>query len=85
MLMQCSQLHPLCQQKEIVAYCKERGIIVQAYCPILRGDFSGPILQEVVKSVSVFPLSSFPCLTFGLSQVGHLRRYSSVGRFRKGS
>ena len=31
-----SQLHPWAQQKEIVAYCKENGIVVQAYCPIVR-------------------------------------------------
>lgn len=30
------ELHPWCQQREIVAYCKEKGIIVQAYCPIVR-------------------------------------------------
>ncbi|KAL9618565.1 MAG: hypothetical protein Q9160_006749 [Pyrenula sp. 1 TL-2023] len=30
------ELHPWCQQREIVQYCKEKGIVVQAYCPIVR-------------------------------------------------
>jgi len=32
------ELHPFCQQKPIVEYCKEHGIVVQAYCPIVRGN-----------------------------------------------
>jgi diketogulonate reductase-like aldo/keto reductase len=53
-----SQLHPFCQQKPIVDYCKENGIVVQAFCPLLRGDFSNPVIQEVSKEVG----SSFCCL-----------------------
>jgi len=30
------ELHPWCQQREIVKYCQEKGIVVQAYCPIVR-------------------------------------------------
>ncbi|PAV17984.1 Aldo keto reductase [Pyrrhoderma noxium] len=44
------ELHPFCQQKDIVAYCKQHNIIIQAYCPLIRGDFSSPVLQEVAKS-----------------------------------
>jgi diketogulonate reductase-like aldo/keto reductase len=32
------ELHPWCQQREIVAYCKENNILVQAYCPLVRAD-----------------------------------------------
>lgn len=31
-----SQLHPWCQQREIVDYCNEHKIIIQAYCPLVR-------------------------------------------------
>ncbi|GFZ49810.1 Uncharacterized oxidoreductase [Saitozyma sp. JCM 24511] len=32
------ELHPWCQQREIVSYCEKNGIALQAYCPIVRGD-----------------------------------------------
>lgn len=37
MLTLCGQLHPWCQQRQIVAYCKSNGIIVQAYTPLVKG------------------------------------------------
>ncbi|KAG6828983.1 hypothetical protein H0H92_006105 [Tricholoma furcatifolium] len=43
------ELHPFCQQKPIVDYCKKHGIIVEAYCPLVRGDFSHHVLQEVAN------------------------------------
>ncbi|KAF3765636.1 hypothetical protein M406DRAFT_60296 [Cryphonectria parasitica EP155] len=30
------ELHPWTQQKEIVQYCQDNGIVIQAYCPIVR-------------------------------------------------
>ncbi|EER27208.1 hypothetical protein D8B26_005755 [Coccidioides posadasii str. Silveira] len=30
------ELHPWCQQKTIDAYCKQHGIVVQAYSPLVR-------------------------------------------------
>ncbi|KAF8973083.1 NADP-dependent oxidoreductase domain-containing protein [Flammula alnicola] len=41
------ELQPFCQQKEIVKYCKENNIVVQAYCPIVRGKMDHPVIQEV--------------------------------------
>jgi len=32
------ELHPWCQQREIVEYCKSENIAVQAYCPLVRGE-----------------------------------------------
>lgn len=34
------QLHPWCQQREIVSYCHEHGIIVEAYSPLVRNQKS---------------------------------------------
>ncbi|KAJ4172690.1 hypothetical protein NW754_002893 [Fusarium falciforme] len=30
------ELHPWMQQKEIVEYCEKNGIVVEAYCPLVR-------------------------------------------------
>ncbi|KAK2751562.1 hypothetical protein FQN55_000283 [Onygenales sp. PD_40] len=30
------ELHPWCQQKTITSYCKQHGIVVQAYSPLVR-------------------------------------------------
>ncbi|EGG10099.1 uncharacterized protein MELLADRAFT_103477 [Melampsora larici-populina 98AG31] len=32
------ELHPWCQQKEIVDYCRSKNIVIQAYCPLVRGE-----------------------------------------------
>ncbi|KAK0390624.1 hypothetical protein NLU13_0128 [Sarocladium strictum] len=32
------ELHPWLQQREIVAYCQENAIIVEAYCPLVRNQ-----------------------------------------------
>ncbi|KAI5479680.1 aldo-keto reductase [Pseudohyphozyma bogoriensis] len=46
------ELHPWCQQQPIVDYCKQHGIVVEAYCPIVRGQrFEDPTLVEVAKKV----------------------------------
>ncbi|KAL8685503.1 MAG: hypothetical protein Q9218_007722 [Villophora microphyllina] len=30
------ELHPWCQQRDIVTYCHKNNIIIQAYCPVVR-------------------------------------------------
>ncbi|KAI0745398.1 Aldo/keto reductase [Earliella scabrosa] len=41
------ELHPYCQQRPIVAYCREHGIVIQAYAPLIRGQFDDPILMRL--------------------------------------
>ncbi|KAI0307111.1 Aldo/keto reductase [Multifurca ochricompacta] len=41
------ELHPYCQQRTIVDYCRSHGIIIQAYTPLVRGEFGNPTLQEL--------------------------------------
>jgi diketogulonate reductase-like aldo/keto reductase len=44
------QLHPWCQQRRIERYCKSNGIIVQAYCPLVRGNkVNDPTLVGLAK------------------------------------
>jgi len=43
------ELHPLCQQKPIVEYCKANSIVVQAYCPIIRGNMDIDAVTKIAK------------------------------------
>jgi len=43
------ELHPLCQQRAIVSYCMQNSIVIQAYCPIIRGKMDHPVILEVAK------------------------------------
>ncbi|KZV67874.1 Aldo/keto reductase [Peniophora sp. CONT] len=49
------ELHPLNQQRPIVDYCVKNSIVVEAYCPLIRGAFDNPTLQEVSKKVGKSP------------------------------
>jgi len=42
------EIHPWCQQKDIVAYCKDQGIAIEAYCPIVRNQKANdPTLSKI--------------------------------------
>ncbi|KAG0652346.1 putative oxidoreductase [Hyphodiscus hymeniophilus] len=44
------ELHPFCQQREIVDFCHKNGIIVEAYSPLVRNKKAGdPTLNEIGK------------------------------------
>lgn len=43
------EVHPLCQQHPIVEYCRAHAIVVQAYCPIIRGQMGHPAIQAVAN------------------------------------
>jgi diketogulonate reductase-like aldo/keto reductase len=44
------QLHPFCQQREIVDFCHKNGIIVEAYSPLVRNKKANdPTLNEIGK------------------------------------
>ena len=50
------QLHPWCQQKEIVEYCEKHGIVIEAYCPIVRNQKADdPTLNAIAKKYGVTP------------------------------
>lgn len=44
------ELHPWCQQKEIVDYCNQKGIVIEAYCPLVRNyKANDPTLVQLAK------------------------------------
>ncbi|KIX99410.1 uncharacterized protein Z520_04986 [Fonsecaea multimorphosa CBS 102226] len=44
------ELHPWLDRKEIVNWCRTRNIIVEAYCPLIRGRrFDEPALKPLVE------------------------------------
>ncbi|KAF8573787.1 Aldo/keto reductase [Ramaria rubella] len=43
------ELHPFCQQKAIVEYCRAHSIIVQAYSPLICGHMEHPVLHAVAQ------------------------------------
>ena len=45
------QLHPFCQQKPIVQWCRANKVEIQAYCPVLRGKLDDPVIGEIARKV----------------------------------
>ncbi|KAF8523333.1 NADP-dependent oxidoreductase domain-containing protein [Hysterangium stoloniferum] len=43
------ELHPFCQQKPIVEYCRSHSIVVQAYSPLRRGKLDDPTLSKIAE------------------------------------
>jgi diketogulonate reductase-like aldo/keto reductase len=44
------ELHPWLPRKDIVAWCQERNIVIEAYCPLIRGKrFDEPVLQPLIN------------------------------------
>jgi diketogulonate reductase-like aldo/keto reductase len=73
-----NELHPYCQQKPIVDYCRAHGIIVQAYTPLVRGEFEKPVLQELSKKVCWLRSHYFLSLIFD-SMARTLHKFLFVG------
>lgn len=68
------ELHPWCQQKPIVEYCRSKGIIIQAYCPLVRAQyFSDPTLTKIAEKVRqvlfFFLIATFMKLKNGILSV----------------
>jgi diketogulonate reductase-like aldo/keto reductase len=43
------ELHPRYVQTDVVQYCKDRRMIVEAWSPLIKGDFSHPVLVEIAS------------------------------------
>ncbi|TAQ84936.1 hypothetical protein B7494_g6742 [Chlorociboria aeruginascens] len=50
------EIHPWLPRNDIVQWCEKRGIVVEAYCPIVRGQrFAETILQPLIKKYNKSP------------------------------
>ncbi|KAJ8102936.1 NADP-dependent oxidoreductase domain-containing protein [Lipomyces tetrasporus] len=50
------EIHPFLTRKELVDYCQAHDIVVEAFCPITRGQkFKDPRVQALVKKYSRTP------------------------------
>ena len=50
------ELHPWLARPDIVDWCEKRGVVIEAYCPVVRGQrFGEPVLQSMVKKYNKTP------------------------------
>jgi len=49
------ELHPFCQQKPIVEYCRANNILVQAYTPLVRGKLDDPVITSTASKYGKTP------------------------------
>lgn len=48
------EIHPWCAREDIAAWCKARGVAVQAYSPLVRGERWGePVLKKLADKYRV--------------------------------
>ena len=46
-----AEYHPYLDQSKVVAYCRSKGLIFMAYCPLGRGRvFKDPVLGEIART-----------------------------------
>ncbi|KAF8690171.1 hypothetical protein AX14_003103 [Amanita brunnescens Koide BX004] len=46
------ELHPFCQQRPIVEYCRANNIVIEAYSPIVRGNMDHPVIKRIAEKYS---------------------------------
>ncbi|KXZ54115.1 hypothetical protein GPECTOR_5g217 [Gonium pectorale] len=50
------EVHPFLQRRELVAYCRQRGIVVEAYSPLSKGSkLADPRVTSVAERLGVTP------------------------------
>jgi diketogulonate reductase-like aldo/keto reductase len=45
------ELHPWLQRGDIVSWCRERGVVIEAYCPLVRGQRAEEVGWEIWEDV----------------------------------
>ncbi|WP_309241916.1 aldo/keto reductase [Brevibacillus daliensis] len=49
------ELHPLISQKEMISFCKENNIQVEAWSPLMQGNLDQPVLQQLAEQYGKSP------------------------------
>lgn len=49
------EFHPRLTQKDLLAFCKEKGIQLEAWSPLMRGDMDMPLLRELAEKYKKTP------------------------------
>lgn len=50
------EIHPWLGRRDIVAWCEKRGVVVEAYSPLVRGTrFAEPVLKPMVEKYGKTP------------------------------
>lgn len=48
------EIHPWCAREDIAAWCKARGVAIEAYSPLVRGERWGePVLKKLADKYGV--------------------------------
>ena len=66
------EVHPWLTRPDIVSWCQKRNVVVEAYCPVVRGKrFDEPILKQLAKKHAKTPAQIL--LRWSLQKVSGLR------------